>query len=124
MKSILIVEDQSDIRRLIRWALEVEDYAIHEATNGAAGLAAARNIEPDLILLDVMMPGEMDGLQVCALLKADPALAHIPVVLLTARAQDRDREAGQRAGANAYLVKPFSPLALIETVNSLIVGGP
>ena len=124
MKSILIIEDQPDIRRLIRWALEFEHYAIHEAANGAAGLEAARNLKPDLILLDVMMPGDLHGRQVCAAVQADPALAHVPVVLLTARAQDSDREAGQRVGANAYLVKPFSPLALIDTVNSLIVPGP
>jgi DNA-binding response OmpR family regulator len=120
MKSILIIEDQPDIRRLIRWALEFENYAIHEAANGEAGLAAARTIRPDLILLDVMMPGELDGLQVCTALKADAGMAQVPVVLLTARAQDADREAGKLAGANAYLVKPFSPLALIETVGSLI----
>ena len=120
MKSILIIEDQPDIRRLICWALEFEGYALHEAANGEAGLAAARAIRPDLILLDVMMPGGLDGLQVCSMLKADPALAHVPVVLLTARAQDSDREAGRQAGANAYLVKPFSPSALIDTVKSLI----
>ena len=120
MKSILIIEDQPDIRRLICWALEFEGHALHEAANGEAGLAAARAIRPDLILLDVMMPGGLDGLQVCAMLKADPALAHVPVVLLTARAQDSDREAGRQAGANAYLVKPVSPSALIDTVTSLL----
>ena len=124
MKSILVIEDQPDIRRLIRWALEFETYAIHEAANGEAGLAAARTLKPDLVLLDVMMPGELDGLQVCRLMKADATLAQVPVVLLTARAQDRDHEAGLQAGADAYLTKPFSPLSLIETVGQLIGRPP
>ncbi|MBX9715262.1 MAG: response regulator [Burkholderiaceae bacterium] len=123
MKSILIIEDQSDIRRLIRWSLETEGYTFREANNGEQGLAAARAEPPALILLDVMMPGALDGLQTCALLKADPELAGVPVVMLSARAQASDLEAGDRAGADAYLAKPFSPLELIETVNRL-TGAP
>ena len=120
MKSILIIEDQPDIRRLICWALEFEGHALHEAANGEAGLAAARAIRPDLILLDVMMPGELDGLQVCARVRALPALQATRVVLLTARGQTQDRDAGQRAGADEYLIKPFSPLQLIETIERLM----
>ena len=116
MKRVLIVEDQADIRKLIRMTLEFEDYEIHEAADGSFGLSMARDKRPDFVLLDVMMPGELDGLQVCQHLKSDPALRHVKVVLLTARGQSRDREAGQRAGADQYLVKPFSPLQLIETI--------
>lgn len=116
MKRVLIVEDQADIRKLIRMTLEFEDYEIHEAADGSFGLSMARDKRPDIVLLDVMMPGELDGLQVCQHLKSDPALRHVKVVLLTARGQSRDREAGQRAGADQYLVKPFSPLQLIETI--------
>ena len=82
MNRILIIEDQSDIRRLIRWTLEFEDYEIHEAANGPDGLAAAKALHPDLILLDVMMPGGLDGFQVCTQIKADPELKHTPVVIL------------------------------------------
>ena len=121
MKKILIVEDQPDIRKLIRMTLEFEDYEIHEAADGAFGLRMASAVGPDLMLLDVMMPGELDGLQVCQRIKSDPRLAHIKVVLLTARGQARDREAGQQSGADDYLVKPFSPLQLIETIERLLV---
>jgi CheY-like chemotaxis protein len=120
MNRILIIEDQSDIRRLIRWTLEFEDYEIHEAATGPDGLVAAAELKPDLILLDVMMPGGLDGFQVCEQIKADPALKHTPVVILTARSQQRDRQAGERAGADAFLAKPFSPLQLVETVSSMV----
>jgi two-component system, OmpR family, phosphate regulon response regulator PhoB len=123
MKRVLIVEDQPDIRKLIRMTLEFEDYEIHEASDGVSGLRVARSIKPDLMLLDVMMPGELDGLQVCHQIKKDPESAHVRVVLLTARGQARDREVGREAGADEYLVKPFSPLQLIETIERLLVAG-
>jgi CheY-like chemotaxis protein len=120
MKRVLIVEDQPNIRKLIRMTLEFEDHEIHEATDGASGLRVARSIRPDLMLLDVMMPGELDGLQVCHRIKRDPATADIRVVLLTARGQAGDREVGRAAGADEYLVKPFSPLQLIDTIERLL----
>ena len=120
MKRVLIVEDQADIRKLIRMTLEFEDYEIHEAADGAFGLRMALAVKPDLVLLDVMMPGEMDGLQVCQRLKSDPATRGMKIVLLTARGQARDRESGEAAGANEYLVKPFSPLQLIDTIERLL----
>ncbi len=117
---ILIVEDQADIRKLIRMTLEFGDFEIQEAVDGESGLAAAANFKPTVMLLDVMMPGQLDGYQVCQRIKQDPDLRHIQVVLLTARGQVSDIEAGQRAGANAYLVKPFSPLELIDRVEALV----
>jgi CheY-like chemotaxis protein len=120
MKRVLIVEDQSDIRKLIRMTLEFEDYEIHEAADGAFGLNMVQVVRPDLVLLDVMMPGELDGLQVCQRIKTDPTLQHVKVVLLTARGQARDRDAGNAARADEYLVKPFSPLQLIETIERLM----
>jgi len=120
MKRVLIVEDRADIRKLIRMTLEFADYEIHEASDGRAGLDLARDTRPDIALLDVMMPGELDGLQLCRQLRSDPAMRHLKVLLLTARGQQRDREAGQLAGADAYLVKPFSPLQLIETIERLL----
>ena len=120
MKRVLIVEDQADIRKLIRMTLEFEPYEIHEAGNGTEGLRLAVDVQPDLILLDVMMPGELDGLQVCQQIKSDPRTAEIRVVLLTARGQTQDRDAGQEAGADEYLIKPFSPLQLIETIERLL----
>ena len=120
MKRVLIVEDQADIRKLIRMTLEFEPYEIHEAANGTDGLRLAGEVQPDLILLDVMMPGALDGLQVCARVRASPALLATRVVLLTARGQAQDRDAGRQAGADDYLIKPFSPLQLIETIERLM----
>jgi len=117
MTRIVVIEDQADIRRLIRWSLEEGDYEIFEAANGQLGLDAVRALRPDLVLLDVMMPGELDGYQVCSQLRADPGFAQLPIVLLTARAQARDRAAGEQAGATDYLVKPFSPMVLADTVD-------
>lgn len=118
-KRILIVEDHADIRRLIRMTLEFESHEIHEAANADEGLLAVRHLHPDLLLLDIMMPGSMDGLDLCRLVKSDPALGMPQVVLLTARGQSQDIEAGMNAGADAYLLKPFSPLKLIETIDNL-----
>jgi len=120
MKRVLIVEDQPDIRKLIRMTLEFEDYEIHESSDGAAGFHKAMEVRPDLVLLDVMMPGEMDGVQVCKAIKSSPSMAGVKVVLLSARGQARDLEAGQQAGADQYLVKPFSPLQLIDTIERLM----
>jgi DNA-binding response OmpR family regulator len=116
---ILIVEDQPDICKLIRMTLEFGDFEIHEAHDGETGLNMARAIRPHVLLLDVMMPGLLDGYQVCTRVKQDPALRGIQVVMLTARGQATDLAAGDAAGADAYLVKPFSPLELIERVETL-----
>lgn len=117
---ILIIEDQADLRRLVRWALEEGPYEFHEARNGIEGLALAMRLRPAAVLLDVMMPGEMDGLEVCRRLKADASLGPPVVVLLSARAQHSDREAGLSAGADDYIAKPFSPMELATTVARLL----
>jgi DNA-binding response OmpR family regulator len=116
---ILIVEDQADICKLIRMTLEFGDFEIHEAHDGETGLNMARAIKPHVMLLDVMMPGLLDGYQVCSRIKQDADLRQIQVVMLTARGQATDLEAGAAAGADAYLVKPFSPLELIERVETM-----
>jgi DNA-binding response OmpR family regulator len=120
MHKILIVEDHADIRRLIRMTLEFEPVEIHEAADADAGQVAAQALRPDLVLLDVMMPGTLDGLALCRALRADPALAKVQVVMLSARGTTADRQAGLDAGANAYLVKPFSPMQLLELSGSLL----
>jgi DNA-binding response OmpR family regulator len=116
---ILIVEDQPDICKLIRMTLEFGDFEIHEANDGETGLNMARAIRPHVMLLDVMMPGLLDGYQVCTRIKQDPDLKRIQVVMLTARGQATDLASGEAAGADAYLVKPFSPLELIERVETM-----
>jgi DNA-binding response OmpR family regulator len=114
MKKILIVEDHADIRRLVRMTLEFEDCEIHEAADAQAGWDQARRVCPDIVLLDVMMPGPMSGLDLCRALRADPQLRGARIVMLTAMGSSMDRDAGLRAGADAYLVKPFSPMQLLD----------
>lgn len=119
---IVIVEDQADIRKLIRMTLEFGDFELHEAADGESGLALIKAVHPHVVLLDVMMPGLLDGYQVCTKVKQDADLRDVKVILLTARGQATDIAAGQAAGADAYLVKPFSPLELIEHVEKMAQG--
>jgi two-component system, OmpR family, phosphate regulon response regulator PhoB len=116
MKKLLIVEDHADIRKLLRMTLEYDNFEVHEASNGDVGLAMARDIAPDIVLLDLMMPGHLNGLDVCRHIKADPNMQHTKVIMLTARGKASDQEAGTQAGADAYLMKPFSTLLVLETI--------
>lgn len=120
VKKVLVVEDQADIRELIRMTLEFEPYEVHTAADGASGLAAAQRLRPELLLLDVMMPGQLNGLDVCRAVRADAALAGTRVIMLSAKGQQADPATGLAAGADVYLVKPFSPLELLQQVQRLI----
>lgn len=120
MTKILITDDQADLRCLMRWSLEAPHVHIDEAADGEEALKLARSLQPDLMVLDVMMPGELDGLQVCRLIKSDPDLSSVRVILLSARGQVADVRQGTDAGADAYIVKPFSPQRLVETVARLL----
>lgn len=122
MAKVLMVEDHADIRKLIRMTLDFEGHDIHEAVDGDSGLAAVRALHPDVLLLDIMMPGELDGYDVCRALRADPAFADLPIVMLTARGQATDLTMGEAAGATAYMIKPFNPDDLIDTVARLAAG--
>ncbi len=117
-KRILIVDDHAELRRLVLLTLG-PGYDIREARDGREALDVCRQFEPDIVLLDVMMPGELDGYQVCSAIRADPELAATRVVLLTARGQQADVAAGSAAGADEYVVKPFSPLALMAMVERM-----
>jgi DNA-binding response OmpR family regulator len=119
-KIILIVDDQGELRKLVRMTLEYGDYELHEAENGQRALELAKVIKPDLVLLDVMMPGEVNGYQVCENLKQANNEKNPYVMLLTARGQKSDLEEGRRVGADSYLVKPFSPLELIKNVENAL----
>ena len=120
-KTVLVVDDEATVRLLTQATLGRGTYRLLEATNGAAGLELARREHPDLVILDVGMP-DLDGLTVCQALKGDPATAGVAVVMLTARAQEGDRQRGLEAGADAYVTKPFSPRLLLETVERLLGG--
>ncbi len=123
MKKILIVDDQVEVRELVQVTLEIGDYQILTAENGQQAIEIAQAEHPDIILLDIMMPGSnVDGLEACRRLKADPATADITIVMLSAKGQESDLHAGKDAGADDYFTKPFSPLALIEKVEQ-VTGG-
>jgi DNA-binding response OmpR family regulator len=121
VKKILIVDDHSHVRELVEATLDIGDYAILQAASGDEALTIARAEYPDLILLDVMMPNSLlDGFEVCRQLKSDPATRSISIVMLTARGQEADVEAGKQAGADDYFTKPFSPLQLVNKVEELL----
>ena len=117
---ILIVDDQADLRKLIRLTLQPANFQVFEAITGQEALERAAVILPDLVLLDVMMPGDLNGYGVCRALKAQPQFARTQVILLTARGQQADLELGHAAGADDYLVKPFSPTQLLNLVHASI----
>ena len=119
-KIILIVDDQGELRKLVRMTLEFGDYELHEAENGQRALELSKVIQPDLVILDVMMPGDINGYQVCEKLKQGQNKKVPYVLLLTARGQKSDIEVGERVGADNYLVKPFSPLELIDNVKKAL----
>jgi two-component system, OmpR family, phosphate regulon response regulator PhoB len=121
MKKILIIEDQPDIRKLIKLTMDTSESLVYEAFNAESGLAMVETLKPDIILLDIMMPGKIDGLQLCVILKSDYRFNDIPIILVTARGQLVDKQVGLEAGADEYIAKPFSPIKLIETVESLLL---
>lgn len=118
-ETILVVEDEEDIAELIRYNLENEKYRVSTASSGEAGLDAARRDQPDLVLLDLMLPG-MNGLEVCKALKADSATAAIAVVMVTARGEEADVVAGLELGAEDYVTKPFSTKVLTARVRAVL----
>jgi DNA-binding response OmpR family regulator len=120
--AVLMVEDDEEVRQLLRLTLERGPYRLLEASDGEQGLAMARRWRPKLILLDVQLPG-IDGLEVCRRVKADPELRGARVLMLSAAASQTDRDRGADAGADGYLTKPFGPLALLNRITAEIEGG-
>lgn len=124
LKKILIVEDQPDVRHIIKLALDFNHYEIHEASDAQMGLKMVQAIKPDLVLLDIMLPVRLEisepeivnGLDLCRWLKCDPEYAKMPIILLSALGQQRNKDEGFAAGADEYIVKPFSIISLIESV--------
>ncbi len=119
MRRILIADDEFNIRNILEFSLHAEGLDVIEAENGEQALQSALSEAPDLIILDVMMPG-LGGVETCRRLKADVRTAHIPVILLTARSSGDDRREGLEAGAARYITKPFSPHKVVEAVQDLL----
>ena len=116
MKKILIVEDQDDARKMISMALGRTSYQLLEAANGAEALKAARDHTPEVVILDVKMPGSINGFQVCEMIKTDAELSKTFVILASGLNDSKDFAEARRVGANAYLVKPFRLARLVEII--------
>ena len=118
-KRILIVDDEEDILKVLRFRLEANNYEVLSASDGQEGLNKARSEKPDLIILDLMLP-KLDGYKVCRMLKFDENYKAIPIIIFTARAQKKDEELGMEMGADAYIAKPFEPEVLLGKMKELL----
>ncbi len=119
MSVALVVDDDPDLGDVIVFLLEREGFEVHHQPDGEGGLAAARTLHPDLILLDWMMP-RMSGVEVCKELRSNSELVSTRIVILSARARQRDIDHGYSAGADEYIVKPFKPKHLIDRINAVL----
>ncbi|MCK4549979.1 MAG: response regulator [Candidatus Krumholzibacteria bacterium] len=118
---ILVVDDEVNITQILEFSIGAEGYEVITAANGEEAIDKARREQPDLIILDVMMP-KIDGYEACRILKANPLTKGIPVVLLTAKGRDIDKRLGYEVGATDYIIKPFSPNKLVDRIHQLLVG--
>jgi len=118
-RKILIIEDDKDIVELVRHYLEKENFILKDAADGFSGLKKAKAENFDLVILDIMLP-EMDGLEVCKELRADPKTFSTPVIMLTAKGEETDKIVGLEIGADDYLTKPFSPRELVARIKALL----
>ena len=118
-KKVLIVEDESDLVKLLKYNLEKEGYKVGYATDGAVALAEARRDPPDIVILDLMLPG-LDGLEVCRQLRRNDRFARTPILILSARSEEADRIVGLELGADDYVTKPFSTREVIARVRALL----
>jgi len=119
LKKILIVEDEIDLIKLLKYNLEKEGFAVASATDGSVALSEVRRQTPDLVILDLMLPG-LSGLEICRQLRRNDSLASIPVLIISAKAEESDRVVGLEIGADDYLTKPFSKRELVARVRALL----
>lgn len=118
-KKILIVDDEVDLVETVRFSLEMEGFTVLVSGDGEDALKQARKENPDLIILDIMLP-KLDGYKVCRLLKFDERYKHIPILMLTAKTQEKDKALGKEIGADEYITKPFEMDELMEKVTSYV----
>jgi two-component system, OmpR family, phosphate regulon response regulator PhoB len=121
-RKILVVEDESDVADLLTLNFRKAGFRISTAADGASGLQKAREDRPDFIVLDLMLP-KMSGLEVCKILKSDTATSHIPILMLTAKAEEIDRIVGLEFGADDYVTKPFSPREIVLRIRAILRRG-
>ena len=121
-KTILVVEDDAGIRVVLQDALTSQGYNVETAEDGRKGLEMAKQLKPDLIILDVMLPG-LDGFEICSQLRAEEITATMPIIMLSAKGQETDKTTGLSVGANEYLTKPVDRALLLEKITSLLAEG-
>ena len=122
-KHVVLVEDETNIAEAIRFLLGREGWRVETLANGGTAVEVIRNAKPDLVILDVMLPGK-SGFEILKELRADPAFADLPILMLTARGQARDREMAEGAGVSRFMTKPFSNAEMLEAVQSLTATTP
>jgi CheY-like chemotaxis protein len=120
MKTLLIVDDQAEIRELVQITLRTSELKVIQADNGQKAVDIALSEQPDLIIMDIDMPGTMNGLEAARTLKSNPKTRNITIVMLTGKDREEDRQRGKDAGADDYFTKPFSPLELIKKVEDVL----
>lgn len=118
-KKILVVDDEPDVTELVAYHLKAKGFHVETLNDATASISVARSTTPDVIILDIMMP-DLSGIQICRILRADPKLARVPIIFLTAKAEPHDRIEGLESGADDYLGKPFSPKELVLRVESIL----
>lgn len=119
-KKVLVVDDEPYILKILSFKLRLQGMVPFEATGGEEALRLAREVSPDLVLLDVSLPAGLSGFELCRVLKENPETAGVPVVMLTARSLPSERELGLKLGATSYVTKPFSTSALVDTIRRAI----
>ena len=119
MLNVLVIDDEEDIRSILKYALEKEGYQVHEASSGNEGLEKVNSLRPDLIVLDVMMP-DMDGIEVCEQIRRSPNNDEIIICMLTARNEDYSQIAGLESGADDYVAKPIKPKVFVSKIKALL----
>lgn len=118
-KKVLIIEDDPSFLRAVSHIIEKEGYSVITASNGMTGLRMAKEDKPDLLILDVMLPG-LDGFEICSRLRNEPQTAKLPIIMLSAKGQETDKTTGLKVGANEYLTKPVDRALLLEKVTALL----
>ncbi len=122
MKKILIVDDQIEVRELVEVTLRYGNFKILQASNGLDAIAIVKKEKPELVIMDIMMPGKIDGLEATRRIKSNPQTKTCKIIMLTAKGQDADKDKGVELDIEDYFVKPFSPLDLINKIEEVLEG--
>lgn len=120
MKKILIADDQKEIRELIEISLRKKDFHILQVKNAAEAVDRTKKEKPDLVIMDIMMPGKIDGLDATRAIKSDPQTRDVKIIILTVKGQDADIEKGFKAGADEYCTKPFKPQEILNLIEKIL----